>query len=287
MTAGIFEHLVTDTGNHRQNHKDLHSDPEQTHGVILQHGENQRDHRRHNDIYDKYKPGFNTKKDIKYDFAFICVDTPYCKNEDPKKDILNDISKVEEALQENDANIYIIKSTILPGCTKKLSLLYLDKKIVFSPEFYGGTQHCNNFEFNFTIIGCPTDKKVGYEVQQLLQEVYDARHIFRVVDSTTAELDKYMENSWLGLKVKFCNEFGKMSDTLGVDYEELRELFILDPRINPSHTYRYNLHPFYQSHCLDKDIPAIAKFMNNEFLLYLIESNNKDKIDFERKKNEK
>ena len=27
------------------------------------------------------------------------------------------------------------------------------KRIVFSPEYYGTTQHCNNFNFDFTIIG--------------------------------------------------------------------------------------------------------------------------------------
>ena len=29
------------------------------------------------DIYDKFKPEVNTRQDKKYDFCFICVDTPY------------------------------------------------------------------------------------------------------------------------------------------------------------------------------------------------------------------
>lgn len=33
------------------------------------------------DIYDKFKTGYNTKRDIKYDFAFICVDTPFNEKE--------------------------------------------------------------------------------------------------------------------------------------------------------------------------------------------------------------
>ena len=139
------------------------------------------------DIYDKYKQEFNTKKDIKYDFAFICVNTPYIDKTNPC-----DLTQVENALRDNDADIYIIKSTILPGSTDHFKEI-TGKRIVFSPEYYGGTQHCNNFDFNFTVLG--GDKKDCLEVQQLLQNVYDARHTFHIVNSKTAELVKYMENS--------------------------------------------------------------------------------------------
>ena len=111
------------------------------------------------DIYDKYKIEYNTKKDIKYDFCFICVDTPYTKGS------LCDISQIEQVLQTHEAEIYIIKSTVLPGTVDKLIRKY-KKKIVVSPEYYGGTQHCNNFEFNFTILG--GEKETCIMVQQLL-----------------------------------------------------------------------------------------------------------------------
>lgn len=225
------------------------------------------------DIYDKYKTEYNTKKDIKYDFCFICVDTPYKEND------VCDISQIENALQENEAEIYIIKSTILPNTTEKLKQKY-NKRIIFSPEYYGGTQHCNNFEFNFTILG--GDKKDCIEVQQLLQNVYDARHTFRIVDSRTAELAKYMENSYLATKVSFCNQFFDIAEKLEINYEELRELFILDPRVNPSHTFIYREHPYYKSHCLDKDVPAITEYMKTQecdvsLLQNIINYNNKRK----------
>lgn len=220
------------------------------------------------EIYDKFK-NYDTRSKKHYDFAFICVDTPYID-----KNNVCDISQIKVALQENDADIYIIKSTILPGTTQKLAE-ELNKKIVFSPEYYGGTQHCNNFEFNFTILG--GNKKECCKVQQLLQEVYDARHTFRIVDSKTAELVKYMENSWLATKVAFCCQFYEIAESLDVDYEDLRELFVLDPRVNPSHTYVYDEHPFYKSHCLDKDVPAIANFADAELLKAIIKFNEKQK----------
>jgi UDP-glucose 6-dehydrogenase len=168
-----------------------------------------------------------------------------------------DISQVKNAIKENEADIYIIKSTVLPMTTLKLQKEF-NKTIIFSPEYYGGTQHCNNFKFDFTILGGV--KWACVEVQQLLQEVYDARHVFRLVDSNTAELVKYMENCWIATKVTFCNEFARIANAYGISYNELRELWIADGRVSPSHTFVYPETPYYDSHCLNKDIPALISF---------------------------
>lgn len=224
------------------------------------------------DIYDKFKTENNTKKPIKYNYVFICVDTPYIDENN-----VCDISQIENVLQENNADLYIIKSTILPGTVDMLKKKY-NKHIIFSPEYYGGTQHCNNFDFNFTILG--GEKEDCRKVIQLLQNVYDARHTFRITDSKTAELVKYMENSYLGMKVAFCCQFYNIAEQLGISYEELRELFILDERVNPSHTFVYSKHPYYQSHCLDKDIPAIANFADAKLLKSVIKFNEEQKQKF-------
>ena len=215
------------------------------------------------DVYDKFKTGSNTKKDgHRYDVAFICVDTPYVSEETPC-----DLSQVRAALSETDAEMFVIKSTIPVGATDELKK-ETGKRIVFSPEYYGGTQHCNNFDFDFTIVG--GDKADCIEVVQLLQDVYDARHTFRIVDAKTAEMTKYMENAWLATKVTFCIGFWEMCQQAGISYEELRELFILDPRVNPSHTFVYAKHPYYKSHCLDKDVPSIAAQFDDELLKAVI-----------------
>ena len=209
-------------------------------------------------MYDDRKPH--------YDFAFICVDTPYSESNPC------DISAVEAAIEQNEADIYIIKSTVLPGTTTKLREKF-NKRIIFSPEYYGATPHCNNFEFNFTILA--GEKEDCLEVQQLLQNCYDARHFFRIVDAQTGELVKYMENSWLATKVSFCSQFHSIAEKCGVNYEELRELFILDPRVNPSHTFIFNDHPYWDSHCLNKDVPAIAETYDAELLKDIIKFNKK------------
>ena len=91
----------------------------------------------------------------------------------------------------------------------------------------------------------------------------------------TASLVKYMENAYLATKVSFCNQFFDIAEQVGVDYEELRELFILDPRVNPSHTFVYRDHPYWDSHCLNKDVPAIAEIYEAEFLKSVVDWNRK------------
>lgn len=217
-------------------------------------------------VYDKYKENFKEKEDKHYDLAFICVDTPLTVDD------TCDISEVRNALIENDAELFVIKSTVLPGTTEMLRR-ETGKHIVFSPEYYGNTQHCNNSNFNFTILG--GFKTDCIKAIQILQQVYDASHQFRITDSKTAELVKYMENSYLAMKVSFCNQFYRIAESAGVNYEELRELFILDPRVNPSHTFVYRDKPYWDSHCLNKDVKAIAEEYNAELLKELIEFNNK------------
>lgn len=220
------------------------------------------------DIYDINLIMFNTKKDIKYDFAFICVDTPLMN------DYSLDIAQVKNAINDNNADIYIIKSTCPLGTVDKLKE-ETGKRIIFSPEYYGGTQHCNNFTFDFTILG--GDKKDCVEVIQLLQECYDGRHIFRITDSKTAELTKFMENSFLATKVSFCNQFYKICEKENINYEELRELFILDKRVGESHTFVYKDKPYWDSHCLNKDVPHIAYSTNSELLINICKFNDKNK----------
>lgn len=203
------------------------------------------------DRYDPYK-GYDEKRNIHYDFAFIATDTPM------QEDGSCELSQVRQALNETEAEVYVIRSTMPPGTTEKLRRA-TGKRIVYSPEFYGTTQHSDErtFDFSFTILG--GEKKDCNAVIQLLQEVYDARHRFQITDSTTAELTKYMENCMLAARVSFCVQFWEIAKSYGVSYPEMRELLLNDERFSRAHTFVYDDHPYWESHCFDKDVRAIAR----------------------------
>ena len=217
------------------------------------------------DRFDPYK-GFNEKRDIHYDFAFIAVDTPMLL------DGPCDLSAVRRAIEETDAEVYVLRSTVPPGTTEKLRM-ETGKRIVFSPEFYGTTQHSDHstFDFSFTILG--GEKADCNTVLQLLQCVYDARHRFRITDSTTAELTKYMENTMLAARVSLCVQFWELAKEYEVSYPEMRELLLEDERFNRAHTFVYDDHPFWESHCFDKDLAALVSAVDAPMIESVIRYN--------------
>lgn len=111
-----------------------------------------------------------------------------------------------------------------------------------------------------------------------MQKFMHADTKFYQTDLKTAELVKYMENSWLATKVTFCNEFYEIAKTLDVDYNELRELWLADKRINRSHTLVYPDKRGFSGKCLPKDISAIVKKLEEigyepKFIKKILEEN--------------
>jgi UDPglucose 6-dehydrogenase len=187
---------------------------------------------------------------ICYDLAFICVPTP------PRQDGSCDTSIVEKAIIANRANVFCIKSTIPPGTTDGLAVKTAHA-LVFSPEFFGATQHANAVDYDFVILGGPRTHTA------VVAEAYKAivPASFRIVktNAVTAELVKYAENSFLAMKVTFFDEFYRLAENIGIDIDEFREVLLNDPRIGRSHSFTYRDHPWYDSHCLNKDVPAIIQ----------------------------
>lgn len=210
----------------------------------------------------------STKKSHMYDVAFICVDTPLV-------DGSLDISAVKKAVDETKAKIIVIKSTVPVGTTD----IFSDTRAtVFSPEYYGATINSLNLNLDFTILG-GKQKDCDFVIEKI-QRAYKGSHKFIKTDAKTAELAKFMENSWLATKVVFCNTFAEIASQLDISYNSLRELFILDPRVNPSHTQVYADQPYYESHCLDKDVPHIANSDKLGFLHSVVMVNNFRKFEF-------
>lgn len=217
------------------------------------------------DRYDPFK-GIDEKKNIKYDFAFIAVDTPMdaCGK--------CDLSQVRNAIEETNCEIIVLRSTVPPKTTEMLKK-ETGRRIVFCPEFYGTTQHCDEKTFNYEFAILGGDKDDCDEVMQLLQEVYDARFRFGITDSTTAELTKYMENTMLAAKVSLCIQFWQIAQSMGVNYNEMRELWLMDERFNRAHTFVYKDHPFWKSHCFDKDLRALTCFADAPLVKNIIDFN--------------
>ena len=187
------------------------------------------------------------------DFVFISVPTPMAE------DGHCDTSIVEDCIKKINANTIVIRSTISPGTTDRLEK-ETGKNLIFMPEYFGETKnHLLNSmgDRDFFVIG--GRKEVRIKLIELLKSIFDSKNTkFHLVDSITAEIIKYMENSYLATKVLFCEEFYRICESFGVDYYQVREGWLLDPRINPSHTFpRKDGLPGFGGKCLPKDLSAI------------------------------
>lgn len=205
-------------------------------------------------IYDEPK-GIGRREEVNSaDVAFVCVPTPSAA------DGGCDTSIVGEVVGWLEAKVIVLRSTVTVGTTRRLAK-ETGKRIVFQPEY--GPAETPDHPFNdlrnvrWVILGGERrDTKV---VARAWQSVYNSDITIAQTTPEAAELCKYMENAFLALKVTFCNEFFDIAARTGVDYNELRELWLLDPRIGRSHTWVLEDKRGFGGKCLPKDIAAIVK----------------------------
>lgn len=209
-------------------------------------------------------------------YVFVCVPTPMNADGSCNTDT------VEAVCDWIDSKYIIIRSTVPPGTTKRLRAK-TGKQIVFQPEYIGETADHPLVDHNnqrFIILG-------GYKahcsaVADLYKDYYASDLYVHITDSTASEVAKYMENAFYALKVAFCNEFYDIADCYAVDYNELRELWLADPRISRDHTFVYPDRRGYGGKCLPKDTNAIIhaadeKGYSADLLKAVSEVNNKVK----------
>ncbi|BBI31345.1 Rossmann-fold NAD(P)-binding domain-containing protein [Cohnella abietis] len=194
------------------------------------------------------------------DAAFVCVPTPEAS------DGSCDTSLVEEVIDWLEAKVIIIRSTVSVGFTERL-VAATGKRIVFQPEYYGETAAHPFAELAsrswLTFGGATQDVKLAVKAYQ---SICNAEVKFVLTDARTAELAKYMENCYLALKVTFCNEFYNIAEAFNVDYNELREVWLEDPRIGRSHTFVYEDNRGFSGKCLPKDLNAMIHQSENQGL---------------------
>ena len=201
-------------------------------------------------------------RDVMFDncsLVVISVPTPMAK------DGSCDTSAVKESLEWlGKGKLILIKSTVPPKFTQS----YIDSgyNVAFSPEYLGESAYMTHYWKGYPD---PTNLKT-HEFQIFGGESHTTRKIipfFRSImgpetkylqtDATTAEMAKYMENCFFATKVTFFNEFYEIAQRMDVDFNELRELFLCDGRINRNHTLVFEEKRGYGGKCYPKDMAGI------------------------------
>ena len=200
------------------------------------------------------------------DLSIVCVGTPSQSNGNLDFRYIRRIcEQIGEALKNKRArHLVAIRSTILPGTMHKIVIPTLEE---FSGKKAGADFGvCNNPEFlregsavkDFrsppkTVIG-EFDKASGDVLAQLYEKL-DAPMIR--TDIQTAEMVKYVDNSWHALKIGFANEIGNLCKSFGIDSHEVMNIFCQDRKLNISSAYLQPGFAFGGS-CLPKDLRALS-----------------------------
>jgi GDP-mannose 6-dehydrogenase len=207
------------------------------------------------------------------DLSFICVGTPSAKNGHLSLDHVWETGRqIGEALKGKPAfHIIAIRSTVFPGTNDKLGEILerisgkcrnKDFAIVSNPEFIReGTAVDDYYNPSVTVIGSDNQKAL-----EIMEKIYDKIKAPVVkTDIKTAELIKYINNSFHALKISFANEVGNICKRLGVDSFELMNLFCMDNRLNISTAYLRPGLP-YGGSCLPKDLLGLKTIAHDQYL---------------------
>ncbi len=200
------------------------------------------------------------------DLSFICVGTPSQQNGNLDLRYIRRIcEQIGNALgTKSSRHTVVVRSTILPGTMRKVVIPTLEE---FSGKKAGiDFGICNNPEFlregsAVKDFRCPPKTVIG-ELDQasgdLLASLYEHVQAPMVrTDLNTAEMIKYVDNSWHALKIGFANEIGNLCDSFDVDADAVMNIFCKDKKLNISTAYLKPGFAFGGS-CLPKDLRALS-----------------------------
>jgi len=217
-------------------------------------------------IYDKdsSKATDTLENTLTSDFIFVSVPTPSNQDGSINLDVVYNVFDEMNKLNHRTDNVFLLRSTVTPGTTRKLQRKFRNLNIVFNPEFL--TERSAKLDFinqsRFILGGL---KKNVNKVERLYKWRFGETTPVIKTNYETAEMIKYMNNCFFATKVSFLNEMYQIADACGVDWDMAVEGFIRDGRVGHSHMNvpgpdgKFG----FGGSCFPKDIQAMIHFANS------------------------
>jgi GDP-mannose 6-dehydrogenase len=200
------------------------------------------------------------------ELSFICVGTPSQVNGNLDLTYIRRIcEQIGEALkQKAGRHTVVIRSTILPGTMRNIVVPVLQERsgkkagtdfgVCHNPEFLREGSAVKDFNFPPQTVVGEIDRQSGDVLAELYKGI-DAPLVR--TDLETAEMVKYVNNSWHALKIGFANEIGNICKAFSIDAHQVMKIFCQDTKLNISSAYLTPGFAFGGS-CLPKDLRAIS-----------------------------
>lgn len=218
-------------------------------------------------IYDKepLKSNDSLEDVVKLsEIIFISVPTPSNKDGSINLDILEEcLEEINEIANKTNSfdNIYLIRSTVTPGTTRNFQEKFSNLRFVFNPEFL--TERSANFDFisqtRFVLGG---DQENVKKISSLYRDRFGSTVSIIETDYESAELIKYVCNTFFATKVSFLNEMKLLSDSVNANWQDVMEGFLRDGRVGNSHSQVPGPDGKlgFGGSCFPKDIQALINF---------------------------
>lgn len=173
---------------------------------------------------------------------------------------------VEEVLSlVGDGAVAVIKSTVLPGTTKKLQEKYPGITVLFSPEFLcEKTAAYDVANPIINVVGYPLNTEQQKAAAERVLSLFPESKYNHVVLAQEAELFKYAHNLQGYFRVILSNLLFEVSEKTGADWEAVREMMDEDVMMSP-----YYNNPIHKSgrgaggNCFIKDMAAFRSLYEN------------------------
>jgi len=184
---------------------------------------------------------------VECEFIFISVPTPM--NEDSSCDlsiVCSVVKNVSDAINrscgENQNKPFVVmRSTVPIGTSDSLGCYFM-------PEFLTEKNWRQDFrECKKWFFGIPASVSVHGHQELFKQRIKHLFHLAKYnncilntniefMSNKEAEMIKYFRNTFLAVKVSYCNEMEEFCTRNGINYENVRLHATQDSRIGPSHS---------------------------------------------------
>jgi UDPglucose 6-dehydrogenase len=171
----------------------------------------------------------------KVDYIFVCVPTPM-KADYSGIDltIMNKVIRDVAKLVSGKNIPVVIKSTVVPGTTDKYAKKFPKVKFAMNPEFLTEINAPWDFMHPDRVVIGAYDEDVANRIAILHRDVLGYEVKIYTTDPKTAEMVKYMSNTFMATKVIFGNEFYELAKKLDINYDDVVKMVGADERILPS-----------------------------------------------------
>ena len=207
------------------------------------------------------------------EISIICVGTPSTKEGHLNLQyIYNVASQIGSAIKDKtEFHTVVVRSTVLPGTNQRIGEIIekesnkkrnIDFGVVSNPEFLReGTAVMDYYNPAITVLGSDCDYSL-----KVMSEVYEKINApIEKVSIKEAEIIKYVNNTFLALKISFANEVGNICKELNIDSRNVMRLFCKDDQLNIS-PYYFKPGFAYGGSCLPKDLKGLRTLSHDNYI---------------------